>query len=366
MFGRKKSQHDKLLEAISAKLGKPDWLNEVLIRDGNNAIIVIERDTADQKLSEDRRMQAESIVRGIQGINSVTAVLTSHQSESDPQSSRPRTKNLGDSKSSIKKVDGISRILIVASAKGGVGKSTVAVNLSVILSQGGFKVGLLDADIYGPSVPTMLGTKNSKLKKNEAGRMRPIEACGITTLSMGNISDPNSAVVWRGPMISSAISQLVYEGGWTEPDNKPLDFLIVDTPPGTGDAQLTLVQKIPVTAGVLVTTPQEVATTDTKRSAAMFNRVGLPLLGIIETMSWFENKMGEKLYLMGKDGGKTLAESLNLPLLGQIPISESIREGGDLGKPAVLSDQNVYRQFSSIATKICRHLDNLPNYFEDT
>lgn len=352
MFGKKKSPNDKFVELISTTLGNPSWLDEVLIRDGNNAVIVINSDSVDPKVNEDRRLQAESLVRGIRGINSVTAILTSHQSKNKQDDIETH------SRSAAKKVDGVSRILVVASAKGGVGKSTVAVNLAVTLARGGFKVGLLDTDIYGPSIPTMLGTTNAKLKKNKNGNMQPILVHGITTLSMGYVADPESAVVWRGPMVSSAISQLVYEGDWVAPDNKTLDFLIVDTPPGTGDAQLTLIQKIPVTAYVLVTTPQKVAITDTRRSAAMFARVDMPLLGIVETMSWFEDQ-GKRIYLMGKNGGYDLAKSLNVPCLGQIPISESIREGGDRGKPAVLSDQKIYGQFNTIATNVCRELDNL-------
>lgn len=364
MFGKKKSQNEKLVQTILTALGNPDWVSDVLIRDGNKAVITIYQDSANPKQSEDRRMGAESTVRGIKGIKSVTAILTSHLSESE-QSIRSQSKEVEPhAVTSVKKVDGISNIVVVASAKGGVGKSTVAVNLAVTLARGGFTVGLLDADIYGPSIPTMLGTTQSKLKKNEAGLMSPVEAYGIKTLSMGYVANPQSAVVWRGPMISSAISQFVYEGGWTDADNTSLDFLIVDTPPGTGDAQLTLVQKIPVAACVLVTTPQEVAITDTRRSAAMFGRVETPLLGIIETMSWFESDDGNKTYLMGKDGASDLAESLSIPLLGQIPISVSIREGGDRGKPAVLSDQKVYDQFVSIATNVCRELDKLPDRFQ--
>ena len=363
MFGKKKSQTKKLVQTISATLGNPSWLNEVLIRDGNNAVIVINSDSPYPKVNEDRRLRSESLVRGIKGVHSVTAILTSHQSEHQ-QTKDPPIEIKTHSNSSVKKVDGISRIVVVASAKGGVGKSTVAVNLAVTLAQGGFKVGLLDTDIYGPSIPTMLGTTKSKLKKNKNGRMQPVEAHGIKTLSMGYVADPESAVVWRGPMVSSAISQLVYEGDWTDSDNEPLDFLIVDTPPGTGDAQLTLIQKIPVTACILVTTPQKVAITDTQRSAAMFTRVNMPLLGIIETMSWYET-VGKKIYLMGKNGGYNLAKSIDIPCLGQIPISDSIREGGDKGKPAVLSDQSVYGQFNAIATNVCRELDKLTTRSSD-
>lgn len=361
MFGRKKLKHEKLVARITSSLGNPDWLNEVLVREDNSAVIVIDRDSSDPKTSETRRKNAEHIVGSIKEIKSVTVVLASHQSEVGEDSSPKQTTKKIRANKADDKVNGIARIIAVASAKGGVGKSTVAVNLAVTLAQGGFKVGLLDADIYGPSIPTMLGTTQSKIKKNDAGLMEPVYAHGLPTLSMGYLADPDSAVVWRGPMISSAISQLVFEGGWISADKKPLDFLIVDTPPGTGDAQLTLIQKIPVTACILVTTPQDVAIIDTRRSAAMFNKAGLPMLGIIETMSWFQGEDGKKIYLMGKDGGTSLAESLNIPLLGQIPIMESIRIGGDIGKPATLSDASVKEHFTLIATNTCRELDRMGN-----
>lgn len=242
---------------------------------------------------------------------------------------------------------GVKNIIAVASGKGGVGKSTVAVNLAVALAMNGAKVGLIDADIYGPSVPIMFGIENERLMVQESGGkslMMPIEKYGVKILSIGFMVDPNKAIVWRGPMASKALQQLFGDAAWGD-----LDYMIIDLPPGTGDIHLSLVSTVPVTGAVIVTTPQNVSLADAIKGIAMFQMdpINVPVLGLVENMAYFTppELPNNKYYIFGKDGGKELAETLNIPLLGQIPIVESICEGGDIGKPVVLDEGSV----SSIA-----------------
>lgn len=233
---------------------------------------------------------------------------------------------------------GVKNIIAVVSGKGGVGKSTVAANLALALSQQGAKVGLMDADIYGPSVPIMFGVRGQRpLMENVEGKDKivPLEQHGIKLISIGLLVDEKSAVVWRGPMASSAIRQFVTDVHWGE-----LDYLVIDMPPGTGDIHLTLVQTIPVTGAVVVTTPQEVALSDAKKAISMFSQAQtkVPIIGLVENMAWFTpaELPGSKYYIFGKDGGKHLADQLDMNFLGQIPLVQSIREGGDKGRPAML------------------------------
>lgn len=227
----------------------------------------------------------------------------------------------------------VKNIIAVASGKGGVGKSTVAVNLAVSLSNRGAKVGLLDADIYGPSVPTMFNVKE-RPNINTQKKLIPIDKYGVKLVSMGFLVDTDEAVVWRGPMVSSAVKQFLNEVVWGE-----LDYLIMDLPPGTGDIQLTIVQNVPLTGAVIVSTPQEVALDDARKGVSMFQKVNVPVLGIIENMAWFTplELPDKKYYIFGKDGARNLAVKLGVPFLGEVPIETDIREGGDSGKPVVLS-----------------------------
>jgi ATP-binding protein involved in chromosome partitioning len=238
---------------------------------------------------------------------------------------------------------GVKNIIAVVSGKGGVGKSTVSANLALALAKQGAKVGLMDADIYGPSVPIMFGVRGMRpFMENVDGKDKilPLEQHGIKLISIGLLVDEKSAVVWRGPMASSAIKQFVTDVHWGE-----LDYLVIDMPPGTGDIHLTLVQTIPVTGVVVVTTPQEVALADAKKAIAMFNQAQLkvPIIGLVENMAWFtpEELPNNKYYIFGKDGGKNLADQLDLNFLGQIPLVQSIREGGDKGTPAIIGDNGV-------------------------
>lgn len=238
---------------------------------------------------------------------------------------------------------GVKNIIAVCSGKGGVGKSTVSVSLALGLARTGAKVGIMDADIYGPSIPIMLDVKGQRpMVKQDNGKqmMVPVEHHGIKILSIGFLVEDTQAVVWRGPMVSSALRQFAGDTLWGD-----LDYLIIDLPPGTGDVHLTMVQTMPVTGAVVVTTPQEVALADARKAASMFNmaNINVPILGVVENMSWFTppELPENRYYLFGKDGGTTLARELNVPVLGQIPIVESIRSGGDEGKPSVLDEQTT-------------------------
>lgn len=253
----------------------------------------------------------------------------------------------------------VSNIIAVASGKGGVGKSTVAVNLALALAKLGSRVGIVDADIYGPSLPTMLGLENAKPKVQHVGDKNvliPLEKFGMKVLSIGILVDMSQAIVWRGPMASKALRELVCEPEWGE-----LDYVIVDMPPGTGDIHLTLVQTVPVTGAIVVTTPQTVALADARRGVAMFQQkqINVPVLGIVENMSYFvsDDKSDEKQFIFGKDGGKNLAEEMNVPLLGQIPLIQNIREGGDAGKPVVLDENSLAgKSFMELAGKVAQQV----------
>jgi len=242
---------------------------------------------------------------------------------------------------------GVKNIIAVVSGKGGVGKSTVASNFALALAEGGAKVGLMDADIYGPSQHIMFGVRGERpLMKDDGngkGLIVPIEKYGIKMMSIGLLIDEKQAVVWRGPMVSSAIRQFVSEVDWGE-----LDYLVIDMPPGTGDIHLTIVQTVPVTGVIVVTTPQTVALADAKKGIAMFGQAQLkvPVIGLVENMSYFTpaELPANKYYIFGKDGGKNLAEEFDIPFLGQIPIVESIREGGDIGVPAMVGDDDITRK----------------------
>lgn len=252
----------------------------------------------------------------------------------------------------------VKNIIAVVSGKGGVGKSTVAANLALALSQGGAKVGLLDADIYGPSVPIMFGVRGERPMMMEVGddkaMIAPLERYGIKLISIGLLVDEKNAVVWRGPMASSAIRQFITDVYWDE-----LDYLVVDMPPGTGDIHLTLMQTVPVTGAVIVTTPQDVALADAKKGIAMFGQaqMNVPVIGLVENMSYFTpaELPENKYYIFGKDGGKRLADEYDIPFLGQIPIVQSIREGGDQGVPVMVSDDAVtkkaFQDFASIVVR---------------
>jgi ATP-binding protein involved in chromosome partitioning len=257
----------------------------------------------------------------------------------------------------------VRNIIAVVSGKGGVGKSTVAANLALAFANDGAKVGLMDADIYGPSVPIMFGVRGERPMMmpgpGDKGMIVPIDRYGIKLMSIGLLVDDKSAVVWRGPMVSSAIRQFVTDVHWDD-----LDYLIIDMPPGTGDIHLTLVQTVPITGIVVVTTPQEVALADAKKAIAMFGQaqIRVPITGLVENMSYFvapgtPDEPANRQYIFGKEGGKRLAEEYDIPFLGEIPLVQKIREGGDIGVPVMMSDDEVSRNaFISFAGAAARSI----------
>lgn len=270
------------------------------------------------------------------------------------------TSNVNSNRKDNKSIlPGVKNIIMVASGKGGVGKSTVAVNLAIGLAQEGASVGLLDADIYGPSIPIMLGLRDERPKMTEIngkGMIVPIERFGIKAMSIGLLIDEKQAVVWRGPMASSALKQFISDVYWQE-----LDYLVIDLPPGTGDIHLTLVQTVPVTGAVIVSTPQAVAAADARKAIMMFRQpqINVPILGIVENMAYFtpQELPDNKYYIFGRGGAREMAEQFDLPFLGEIPLVQSIREGGDRGLPAVADDEAVAKSaFTTLAKKVAQNI----------
>ncbi len=260
-----------------------------------------------------------------------------------------------------KAIPGIKNIIAIASGKGGVGKSTVTANLAVSLQKMGFKVGILDADIYGPSIPIMFDVEKERpLAENVDGKskMKPVENYGVKILSIGFFTQPDQAVVWRGPMASKALNQMIFDAYWGE-----IDFLLIDLPPGTGDIHLSIMQSLPITGAVIVSTPQVVALADAKKGVAMFQQesINVPVLGIIENMAYFTPKElpNNKYYIFGKEGAKHLAEDLGVPFLGALPLVQSIRESGDIGSPAALQvDTPLSKSFKEITQKVVQEVVN--------
>lgn len=258
-------------------------------------------------------------------------------------------------------IPGITNIVAVASGKGGVGKSTVTANIGVTLAKMGFKVGILDADIYGPSIPIMYDVTEARpLAVNEDGKskMKPVENYGVKILSIGFFTKPNQAVIWRGPMAAKALNQMIFDAAWGE-----LDFLLIDLPPGTGDIHLSIMQSLPITGAVVVSTPQNVALADAKKGVAMFQQenINVPVLGIVENMAYFtpEELPDNKYYIFGKEGAKNLSEDLGVPFLGEIPLVQSIREAGDVGHPAALQTATlIENSFEKLTQEVVQQVVN--------
>ena len=266
-----------------------------------------------------------------------------------------------------KSVPGMKNIIAIASGKGGVGKSTVTANLAVTLAKMGFKVGILDADIYGPSMPIMFDVESEKpisVTVDGKSKMKPVESYEIKILSIGFFTSPSQAVIWRGPMASKALNQMIFDADWGE-----LDFMLLDLPPGTGDIHLSIVQSLPITGVVVVSTPQAVALADAKKGVSMFtsDSINVPVLGIIENMAYFtpEELPENKYYIFGKEGAKNLAEDLNVSFLGEVPIVQSIREAGDYGRPAALQEgsviEKVFQEITrNLVQEVVKRNENLP------
>ena len=267
------------------------------------------------------------------------------------------------------KLVGIDNVIAISSGKGGVGKSTITSNLAISLSKMGFKVGILDSDIYGPSIPTMFDVESSRpasVKIDNKSMIEPIENYGVKILSIGFFTEPNQAVIWRGPMASKALNQMIFDTNWGE-----LDFLLVDLPPGTGDIHLSIVQSIPLNGAIVVSTPQKVALADAKRGISMFNQknIEVPVLGLIENMAYFvpEDMPEKKYFIFGKDGVKNLADDSSVPFLGLVPLFKSIREASDFGHPASLQDNSVIsKSFEEIAKNVVSSVVERNNHLPPT
>lgn len=280
----------------------------------------------------------------------------------DAPSAKPKTNEIKG-----KPIPGIKNIIAVASGKGGVGKSTVTANLAVTLAKMGFKVGLLDADIYGPSMPIMFDVAMEKplaVTVDGKSKMKPVESYGVKLLSIGFFTQPNQAVIWRGPMASKALNQMIFDAHWGE-----IDFMLLDLPPGTGDIHLSIMQAMPVTGAVVVSTPQEVALADARKGVAMFQQdsINVPVLGIVENMAYFTpaELPDNKYYIFGKEGAKNLAIDLKVPFLGEIPLVQSIREAGDVGRPAALqmgtATEMAFEEITrNVVQEVVNRNDSLP------
>jgi len=266
-----------------------------------------------------------------------------------------------------KNIPGISNIIAVSSGKGGVGKSTITANLAVALAKMGFKVGVLDADIYGPSMPIMFDVEQAKpvsVEVDGKSKMQPVSSYGVEILSIGFFTKPDQAVIWRGPMAAKALNQMIFDANWGE-----IDFMLIDLPPGTGDIHLSIMQSLPITGAVVVSTPQAVALADAKKGVAMFQNesINVPVLGIIENMAYFtpEELPNNKYYIFGQDGAKNLAQDLQVPFLGEVPLVQSIREAGDYGRPAALQTATpLEKAFEELARNVVEETvkrnENLP------
>ncbi len=324
----------------------------IVIRGGNVglSIDIASPDLVNQY--ETVRLEAENIVKDVAGVMSATTVLTAERASDDKGPAAPtQGKRIGQHAQPGGKISlpNIRTILVVASGKGGVGKSTVAVNIAAGLKSFGLKVGLLDADIYGPSVPKLLGI-NEKPQMGDNDKMIPPVAHSMKVMSMGFMVDEEAPLVWRGPMMAGAMTQLFTDTDWGE-----LDVLVVDMPPGTGDAQLTLAQRIPVTGAVIVSTPQDIALIDAKKGFQMFQKTDVPIFGIVENMSYYAcPKCGDRAEIFGHGGAKETAENYGVEFLGGIPLHISVREKSDQGSPAVLDRNNeaLREAFLSIAEQV--------------
>ena len=311
--------------------------------DGSTVGFQIELTTPACPVKEELERQARSLVSDLPGVDSVQVEMSAQVI----QAPISRSDNI---------LPGVRHVVAVASGKGGVGKSTVSVNLAVALAAEGASVGLLDADVHGPSIPIMLGLRTSRPEVNE-GKLRPLERFGIRMMSLGFIAGEETPVIWRGPMVGKLLQQFLADVAWGD-----LDYLIIDLPPGTGDAQLTLTQSAPLAGAVIVTTPQEVALEDVKRGVRMFEKVNVPVLGIVENMSYFLcSHCDARHEIFSHGGGKSAAEHFGVPFLGEIPIFLKIRESGDQGIPAVVAapDSPEGQVFRRLAGEVARQLSIL-------
>ncbi|MFY9343557.1 MAG: Mrp/NBP35 family ATP-binding protein [Planctomycetota bacterium] len=310
---------------------------------GGNVAFTIELTTPACPVKDLMKTQAERAVRALPGVGEVTIAMTAQVT-----ASRPVLGNKG-------LVPGVKNVLAVSSGKGGVGKSTIAVNLACALQRSGAKVGILDADVYGPNVPLMLGVHGQPTVVDK--RIVPFERHGLQVMSMALLVAEDQPVIWRGPMLHSAVRQFLFDVAWHD-----LDYLVVDLPPGTGDAQLSLAQQAHLIGAVIVTTPQDVSVLDVRKAIRMFQTVNVPILGVVENMAWFTPPgQTERYLLFGQGGGQKIEREFGVPLLGQVPIEIAVREGGDSGRPIVIAhpDSASARAMTGIAGKVAQRVSIL-------
>jgi ATP-binding protein involved in chromosome partitioning len=347
----------KVMTPLGVPLTQASALSEISINDGK-VYFSINVDAAKADVWAEVRAKAEAAVRAIPGVTVAMVVLTAERSAGSPAAPAPQSRPQGVPNVAAHRpharpgaglpkqaeIPGVAAIIAVASGKGGVGKSTTAINLALGLRDLGLRVGLLDADIYGPSVPRLTGI-HEKPKLNDSKKMIPLQRFGLAIMSIGFLVEEETAMIWRGPMVMSAVTQMLREVVWGE-----LDVLVVDMPPGTGDAQLTLAQEVPLKGAVIVSTPQDLSLIDARRGLAMFKKVNVPVLGIVENMSYFQcPECGTRSDIFGHGGARHEAERLAVPFLGEVPLHMSIRANSDAGTPVVESEPNgphaaIYRE----------------------
>ena len=333
--------------ATGGSVAAAGMVEGLVVRDGH---VGFSLEVAPQRgrTAEPLRKACEEAVARLPGVLSVTAVLTAHQE------SRPKARQGGHAQHAPQRlgIPGVQSVIAVASGKGGVGKSTVAVNLALGLARLGMRVGLLDADIYGPSVPRLLGITQKPV--SDGSKLQPIEKFGLKAMSIGFLVGEDAPLVWRGPMVQSALTQMMNDVAWA-----PLDVLVLDMPPGTGDAQLTIAQRVPLKGAVIVSTPQDIALIDARKGLAMFRKTEVPVLGIVENMSVFVcPHCGEESHIFGHGGARATAAEMNAPFLGEIPLVPAIRETSDAGTPivALKPDSKEAQAFLALATQVAEKI----------